>query len=92
MRSNRTVWGQALLDHGYSDGNCTHLYASAHFRGEVALLESIDEKRHAMECMMRHLDSDPEAWRFNPERLERTAMGRIDIEYMTGKKSEEVTL
>lgn len=92
IRSNRTVWGQALLDYGYSDGNCTHIYASVHFRGEVTLLQGLDEKRQAMECMMMHLESDPEARRFNSEKLEETALGRIDIEYMTGKKSEEVTL
>jgi len=94
MRSNSTVWGQALLDLGYSEGACTHIFASVHFQGKVTLLEGLDEKRRAMECMMRHLDGDPEPMisRLTSDRLNGTAMGRIDIEYMSGKKSDEVTL
>jgi len=96
MRSNNAVWGQAMLDYGYSEGegDCTHLYASVHFSGRVTFLESLDEKRHAMICMMRQLGSNPEPLiaRLNLDRLDRTVIGRIDILYMSGKKSKEVTL
>jgi len=94
LRGNNKVWGQALLDHGYSEGNCTHLYASVHFSGKITFLQNLEEKHRAITCMMRRLDSDPESLiaQLNPERLNKTAIGRIDIEYMSGKKSEEVTI
>jgi len=94
MKSNNKVWGQALLDYGYSQGNCTHLFASVHFSGRVTFLEDLEEKRRAMMHMMRQLDGDPERLieRLDLERLKRTVIGRIDIEYISGKKSKEVTI
>jgi nitroimidazol reductase NimA-like FMN-containing flavoprotein (pyridoxamine 5'-phosphate oxidase superfamily) len=88
------VWGQALLDYKYSPSECTHLYASVHFSGTAVLIEDLQEKRQAMECMTRQLDHDPEPLlaELTDERLSRVTMGRIDIESMTGKKSKEVTL
>ena len=94
LKSNNAVWGQALQDHGYRQGECTHLYASVHFKGRVTLLMDPDEKLRALSLMARRLDGDPErlitGWR--PERLVETVVGRIEIEYMTGKKSKEVTV
>lgn len=95
MKSNSAVWGQALLDHGYSEGDeCAHLYASVHFSGRVTLIENPEEKHRAMKCMMNHLAKNPDALiaKLTPDRLRNTGLGRIDIEYMTGKKSKEVTI
>jgi nitroimidazol reductase NimA-like FMN-containing flavoprotein (pyridoxamine 5'-phosphate oxidase superfamily) len=41
LRANNNTWGQALLDFGYVDGECTHLYASVHFSGKVSLIEDV---------------------------------------------------
>jgi nitroimidazol reductase NimA-like FMN-containing flavoprotein (pyridoxamine 5'-phosphate oxidase superfamily) len=94
LTSNNIVWGQALLDHKVSADYCSHLYASVHFLGKVTLLDTLDEKRHAMECMIRQLKTNPEEQLAKLRRasLEATVFGRIDIEYMSGKKSKEVTL
>ncbi|MFB0557767.1 MAG: pyridoxamine 5'-phosphate oxidase family protein [Candidatus Bathyarchaeia archaeon] len=94
LRANRRVWGQAVIDRGYSQGECNHLYASVMFSGKVTLLENRDEKWDALAIMTRQLDSDPKkliATR-KPESLENTVVGRIDIDYMTGKKSQEVEI
>ncbi len=94
LRANRRVWGQAVIDRGYSQGECNHLFSSVMFSGKVTLLENRDEKWDALAIMTRQLDSDPErliATR-KPESLENTVVGRIDIEYMTGKKSQEVEI
>src|SRR5512140_1680868 len=45
MRANPIVWGQALIDHGYYEGQCSHLYVSAVFRGRVEFVESEEEKK-----------------------------------------------
>lgn len=96
LRANNMVWGQALLDLGYcsAENECTHLYASVHFSGKVTFLDDIDKKRQAMICMIMQLDKNPK-WlitKLKTERLRKTAIGRIDIEYMTGKKSKEVEI
>lgn len=94
IKSNNIVWGQALLDYGYAEGKCEHLYASVHFQGKVAFIDDVEEKRSAMECMMNQLDPKPGELiaGIKAERLKETTMGRIDIEYMSGKKSKEVTV
>jgi hypothetical protein len=94
LRSNNTVWGQALLDYGYSEGECTYLYASVHFSGKVTMLENLEEKREALACMIRQIDKNPETLitDLRPERLRNTVVGRIDVAYMSGKKSQEVTI
>jgi len=94
LRSNNTVWGQALLDYGYSEGECTYLYASVHFSGRVTMLEDLEEKREALACMIRQIDKNPETLitDLRPERLRNTVVGRIDVAYMSGKKSKEVKI
>jgi hypothetical protein len=44
--------------------------------------------------MMRQLDKNPEDLmaKLNLDKLKNTVMGRIDIGYMSGKKSKEVTV
>ena len=95
LRENNKVWGQVLLDFGYSRGNyCDHLYASVHFSGKVTFVNDSNEKRRAIECMIRHLDSNPEALisKLSSQDLDKILIGRVDIEYMTGKKSKGVTI
>ena len=95
LKSNNAVWGQALLDYGCSeDPECTHLYASVHFSGKVTLIDNPEEKRRAMRCMINQLCKNPEALmtNVNLDRLKNTAMGRIDMEQMSGKKSKEVSI
>jgi nitroimidazol reductase NimA-like FMN-containing flavoprotein (pyridoxamine 5'-phosphate oxidase superfamily) len=94
LKSNNGVWGQALLDYGYSKGECDHLYASVHFHGNVVFIENLDEKRLALECMIRQLDADPEQLlaKLNSERLKGATVGKISIDFMSGKKSKEVLI
>ena len=94
IESNPTVWGQAMLDYGYLQGKCTHLYASVHFHGKVTIIQNIEEKYAAAECMINQLDKEPAQLikDLTQERLSNAAIGRIDIDYMSGKKSKEIKL
>jgi nitroimidazol reductase NimA-like FMN-containing flavoprotein (pyridoxamine 5'-phosphate oxidase superfamily) len=94
LKANSTVWGQAVLDYGYVEGECDHHYASVHFSGKAKLLENLEEKRSAVECMIKQLDKNPEPLiaKLSSERLRKAAIGRIDIEYMSGKKSKDVSV
>lgn len=95
LKSNNVVWGQVLIDYGYAEGECDHLYASVQFSGKVTFINKLEEKIQAMKCMINQLDQNPEALilRLNSEKLnQKTTMGRIDLDYMSGKKSKDVTL
>jgi len=96
MRANPVVWGQALIDHGYHEGKCSHLYVSAVFRGRIEWVESLEEKKRVLKHMIEHQDGNPAA--LMPRLtgvdssgvLAKTVVGRIVIEELTGKKSAEV--
>ena len=87
MKANSRVWGQAVLDYGVTD-ECDYAYTSVHFRGKASMIEDLREKQHAIEVLVRQLSENPEEKlaKIKPEKLARTAMGRIDIEYMSGKQ------
>jgi len=86
-KSNNKVWGQAIQDYGVTD-ECDYAYKSVHFSGRLFMICDLSEKQHAMEAMVRQLSPNPEAKlsKIKPEKLATTAMGRIDIEGMTGKQ------
>ena len=93
LKSNNKVWGQALLDYKFTEskGDCSHQYASVHFSGKVVFIENPEEKRLAINSMIRKLSSDPEKIidEISYKRLEKTTIGRIELEYLTGKKSNK---
>ncbi len=93
LRANDRVWGQAILDRGYAQGHCDHLFESVQFSGRVKFIEEEKEKRHALGVMIRQLEREPEkmmAAQVTDASLQKVCMGRIDIEYMSGKRSIKV--
>ncbi len=95
LRRDNRVWGQALIDKGYVDGKCDHLFLTTQFKGTVSFVDDLSEKRHALEAMIRKNDPDPEvviAEQLTKGSLARVNMGRIDIQLMTGKRSEKVVI
>ena len=95
LKQNNVVWGQALLDKGYVQGACDHLFATTQFMGKVTFVDEMAEKRHALEVMIEGLEGEPgrvKATQLTEETVTSVAIGRIDIDYMSGKKSEEVII
>lgn len=95
LKENNKVWGQALIDDGYVQGACDHLYATAQFMGRVTFIESLEEKRHALEVMVKALDDNPASIigkQLTKKSITDVNIGRIDIEYTSGKKSEKVII
>jgi hypothetical protein len=93
LAANNRVWGQAIFDRGYADGRCDHLFASVQFRGRVSFVEDGAEKRHALAVMIRQLESDPArviGHQVTDASVARVHIGRIDLDYMSGKKSIKV--
>ena len=95
IREHNKVWGQALVDKGYVEGACDHLYATTQFMGRVTFVDTIDEKRHALEVMIKALEDDPKKVmnaQLTEKSIKGVQIGRIDIEYMSGKKSDKVII
>jgi nitroimidazol reductase NimA-like FMN-containing flavoprotein (pyridoxamine 5'-phosphate oxidase superfamily) len=86
--ANTKVWGQAVLDFGVTQ-ECDYAYSSVHFSGKLSLITDLIEKKHAMEVLIRQVSLDPETKlaKIKPEKLESTTMGRIDINYISGKST-----
>jgi nitroimidazol reductase NimA-like FMN-containing flavoprotein (pyridoxamine 5'-phosphate oxidase superfamily) len=95
LNTNNLVWGQALLDGGYQQGHCDHLYHTTLFRGKVTFIEDVREKERALLLMIRQVDDNPDkiiAEQITSESIKRVHIGRIDIEYMSGKKADRIII
>jgi len=93
LRANDRVWGQAIDDRGYVQGKCDHLFASVQFGGRVRFVEDAEEKRRALGVMIRQLEREPEkvlAEQVTDAAVRKVCIGRIDIEFMSGKRSLRV--
>ena len=102
MKANPHVFGQALIDRGYVEGKCNHLYVSVMFEGTVELIEEIAEKRRILGYIFTHQDRRPETVKkddtdVDPHvvrigrdtELKNMTVGRIQIEELTGKISKD---
>lgn len=95
LTSNNLVWGQAIEDHGYAEGACDHLYATVQFMGRVTFIGDIEEKERALRIMVHALEPEPEKViqeQISEKSLQRVNIGRIDIGFMSGKKSKEIVV
>ena len=95
LRSNNKVWGQALIDGGYQQGSCDHLFLTTQFRGKVTFVEDAAEKEHALAVLIRQLDDSPEKVikeQITPGSIKKVNIGRIDIDYMSGKKANKILI
>jgi uncharacterized protein len=87
MTTNSKVWGQAVQDYGLTD-DCDYAYTSVHFSGTISIVDNLDEKKHAMSVLVRQLSRRPDEKlaTIRSEKLAKTTICRIDIDYMTGKQ------
>lgn len=95
LRSNNRVWGQALIDKGYVQGSCDHLYATVQFSGRVTFVEEVAEKEHALKVMINSLDDNPDEIikkQLLPQSVQKVKIGRIGIDCMSGKRAEKVII
>jgi nitroimidazol reductase NimA-like FMN-containing flavoprotein (pyridoxamine 5'-phosphate oxidase superfamily) len=85
MRANAVVWGQAMLDHGYVELECSHNYASVMFSGKVHFIEDQEERWKAISMMNRQLDPNAEDMiaKRDPGSLDQAVFGKIVIDYWT---------
>ncbi len=90
IAQNPTVCGTAIEDRGYLHGECAHAFRSVVFWGEIHVVEELEEKKHALQVMLDHLEDDPV--RVRAEQLktdkayERVAILRLDMRDISGKE------
>lgn len=79
-----------VLDGGYSMGECEHPFRSVVMTGLMRVVDTPDEKLHAIRSLVEHLESDPLTyWTTRPWTLEQRIDGftalAFDIENVTAK-------
>jgi hypothetical protein len=92
LKANNRVWGQALVDRGYVQGRCDHRFTTVQFSGRVSFVEGGEAKRRALAVMIGQLEHEPEkviAAKVTDAAVAKTCIGRIDIEFLSGKRTEK---
>ncbi|GAB4282802.1 MAG: hypothetical protein Kow0067_03250 [Coriobacteriia bacterium] len=62
IRRNPSACGHIVIDHGYTQGECEHPFESAVLRGRMRIVEDDEEKRHALQVLIGHLEDDATAF------------------------------
>jgi len=92
LKENQKVCGTILEDLGYDKNTCSHKYRSIVFWGDITFVENLDEKKHAFDIMLKHLEENPSKLkkRFfkNEESYKNTCLLKLEISLITGKASE----
>ena len=95
IKNNPQVQGQAIIDNGYEDGKCNHLYVTAMFSGTVELVEGLEGKRRIMyqlfanqERVKHSGEVDSHFTRIGKDsELNAVTVGKIVLDEITGKVS-----
>jgi nitroimidazol reductase NimA-like FMN-containing flavoprotein (pyridoxamine 5'-phosphate oxidase superfamily) len=91
IKQNNTVCFEMDVDMRISDAGNTACNWSASYRsvigyGEAFILENSDEKKKALDVIMRHYSSAA-SFEYSPTSVERVGIVKIAVTGMTGKKS-----
>ena len=88
--ANPKVWGQAVLDFGVTD-ECDYAYTCVHFRGTMTLVEDAEEKWRGLKALILQVALNPELKlsKVKPEKVAKVTIGKIDIDYLSGKKHQK---
>lgn len=60
IRVNSSVCATIIEDHGYIETKCDHDYASLVIRGQMKVIQDLEEKKHGLMILLNHLEKDPE--------------------------------
>ena len=92
IKFNPNICGIIIEDNGYSEG-CTQEYRSLIVRGTIEIVDNIQEKKHAFDILLSHLEKDPnvmkEKYFKDDEKYNKTGILKLDITEITGKEEKE---
>ena len=90
IKKNSRVCATIIEDHGYIKTKCDHDYASLIIRGNIKVINDLEEKKHALQVMLNHLEDDPkpifERNIKNDESYNVVTILKLNIESTIGKK------
>jgi nitroimidazol reductase NimA-like FMN-containing flavoprotein (pyridoxamine 5'-phosphate oxidase superfamily) len=90
LRRNPVVWGEAVQDRGHDGPECEQYYSTTHFRGSVSFPDDDEEKRHGLTVLLTQFGADTARFFAKDDTdgaVRKVNIGRVDIEYMSGKRS-----
>lgn len=86
---NPNVCATIIEDRGYVMGDCAHEFRSVIIWGRLYFVETLEEKKHAMDILLKHLEENPD--KIKQESLQsdkiykNLGMLRFDVLEMDGK-------
>lgn len=90
LRDNPRVCATIIKDNGYLPGKCDHDYETLVLRGDMVIIEALEEKKHALLVLLNHLEKDPapilERNIKSDDSYKAVTMLRLDPESVIGKK------
>jgi nitroimidazol reductase NimA-like FMN-containing flavoprotein (pyridoxamine 5'-phosphate oxidase superfamily) len=88
---NPAVCATVIHDRGYVEGKCEHKYQSLVIRGSMRIVDEFEDKKHGIEVLMEHQESDADPVRkrnFKKDTdYDKFLILRLDIEEIDGKQS-----
>lgn len=89
IRSNPNVCATIIEDRGYIMNECAHGFCSVVIWGKMCFVETQEEKKHAMDVLLRHLEDNPDKIKreslSNDAVYRNLAMLRLDVTEINGK-------
>jgi nitroimidazol reductase NimA-like FMN-containing flavoprotein (pyridoxamine 5'-phosphate oxidase superfamily) len=85
--------GTIIIDHGYTQGECEHPFESVLMDGVMRLVTSAEEKLHAIQILVEHLENDaPGYWASRSWQIEDRLKGftalAFEIDETTAKQGK----
>ena len=92
IKYNPLVCGTIIEDNGYHQDECVQSFRSLVIRGRLNTVDTIQEKKHAFDVLLNHLEKDPsivkEKYFGNDKNYIKTSILRLDITDITGKEEK----
>jgi nitroimidazol reductase NimA-like FMN-containing flavoprotein (pyridoxamine 5'-phosphate oxidase superfamily) len=92
IKANPKACATVIEDLGYRTGECEHAYRSVVLWGRMHIVRELQEKKHAIDVLLAHLEDDPRQVKEksikSEETYEKVGILRLDTEEMTGKCGE----
>jgi uncharacterized protein len=89
INNNENVCATIIEDKGYQKDNCEHHYSSVVMWGKMSVISDLDEKKHAMEVLLNHLEENPAPIKErnfkNDEMYSKFALLKLNITEISGK-------
>lgn len=89
IKDNPGVCATIIEDRGYIMNDCAHEFRSVIIWGKMHFVETLEEKKHAMDIMLKHLEENPDKIKqeslSNDKIYKNLGMLRLDVTEVDGK-------